>query len=298
MTCNSTVGTKKIRKDVFSMLKTVDFCGTEVTRLTIGNNPFSGHSYITDIVSGEEMMDYYTADKITEALFAAEEAGINTYQALACPFILRVLRQYRNEGGKLKIIFQTYPAIDLRVNLRQMLAWEPFAIYHQGTMSDFLMESGETEKLKENLKLIRETGVKVGFATHVPETVLQAEKEGWDVDFYMTCLYNARRTQRGQTSGFITGKEKRLVFYPEDRFLMFDAIRKVKKPCIAFKLLAGGQVFYGKTPEQYPQVISDVFTETFSNIKPGDIATVGVYQKNANQIKEDAMILERVLNTL
>ena len=195
----------------------------------------------------------------------------------------------------MQIIFQSYPAIDLKVNLRQMLEWEPIAIYHQGTMTDFLMESGKTEELLNNLKMLRESGVKIGLATHVPETVLQAQEEDWDVDFFMTCLYNARRTQRGETSGFISGKSKHLVFYPEDRFAMFDAIQKTAKPCIAFKILAGGQVFYGKTEQEYPEVIRATFAETFTNIKAGDIATIGVYQKRGNQLQQDVKILEEVL---
>lgn len=103
------------------MLPKVNFFGTQVTRLVLGDNPFTGHSYIPEIHSGDEMMDYYTAENCVKALFEAENNGINTYIALADPFILRVLRQYRNEGGKMKIIFQTYPAIDLEVNLRMML---------------------------------------------------------------------------------------------------------------------------------------------------------------------------------
>jgi len=280
------------------MLPTVDFCGAQVTRLTIGNNPFSGNSYITDIVSADDMMDYYTADKVVEALFDAENAGINTYQALACPFILRVIRQYRNLGGKMNLIFQSNSSIELSVSLRQILKWEPIAIYHQGAMTDNLVESGEIQKLKDNLKLIRDSGVKVGLATHVPETVLRSEQEEWDVDFYMTCLYNARNKNRRGETGYFNDDGNRLVFYPEDRFLMYDVIKRVNKPCIAFKLLAGGQVFYGKTPEEYPKVISDVFTETYQNIKPGDIATIGVYQKNRNQIRENAEILKTVLNTI
>ena len=57
------------------MLPTVNFCGTEITRLILGDNPFSGHSYIPEMVSGSEMLDYYTADNIIKALFDSEKAG-------------------------------------------------------------------------------------------------------------------------------------------------------------------------------------------------------------------------------
>ena len=110
------------------MLPTIDFFGTPVTRLIMGDNPLTGHSYVEDVHTGEEMMDYYTADNCVKALFTAEENGINTLCALGCPFILRVIRQYRNEGGKMNILFQSYPPIDLAVNIRQMLAVKPIGI--------------------------------------------------------------------------------------------------------------------------------------------------------------------------
>jgi len=278
------------------MIPAVDFYGTSVTRLILGDNPFNGHSYIKDIHSGDEMMNYYTAENCVRALFEAEENGVNSYMALADPFILRVIRQYKNEGGKMNIMFQSYPPIDLEVNIRQMMACNPVAIYHQGGTFDLLCEEEKTGEIQKRLAMIRSSGVAAGFGTHVPETVLQAENEKWDVDFYMTCLYNARKTQRGQQSGFITGKPKDLVFYHDDRLLMFDAVKKVKKPCIVFKVFAGGQMFSGKNETEIPGIAETALKETYENIKLNDIVCVGVFQKNKNQIKENADIVKRIFH--
>ncbi|MCL2772165.1 MAG: hypothetical protein FWD71_02345 [Oscillospiraceae bacterium] len=276
-------------------IPTIDFFGTQVTRMILGDNPFNGHSYIPDIYSEDEMLDYYTAEQCVRALFEAEENGINTYMALASPFILRVIRQYRNEGGKMRIMFQSYPPIDFAVNVSQMMACNPIAIYHQGGTFDYMCEEGQTEELHKRLEVIRSAGVAVGLGTHVPETVLQAEREKWDVDFYMVCLYNARKTQRGQQSGFITGKPKQLVFYPDDRFLMFEAIKEASKPCIAFKVFAGGQIFYGKNADEIPEAAETAIKETYENIKPDDMICLGVFQKEKNQIKENAEIVKKIL---
>ena len=280
------------------MIKTVDFFGTQVTRLILGDNPFNGHSYITDVHSGSEMMDFYTAEKCVQTLFEAEENGLNTFLPLGDPFSLRVIRQYRNEGGKMNLIFQSYPPIDLKTNIWQMMACDPLGIYLQGGSVDYFTEVGQIDEIHEKLSMIRETGIKVGLGTHVPETLLRAENEGWDTDFYLTCMYNARRTQRGQKSGFITGKPKEnLVFYPEDPPFMADAIKAVKKPCVAYKIFAGGQIFYGKTiPEEISIAAETAIKETFDNIKPQDIICVGVYQKEKNQLKENADIVKRVLS--
>ena len=278
------------------MIPTVDFFGAQVTRLILGDNPFNGHSYIRSVVDDDEMMDYYTANKCVEALFEAEANGINTYCALGSPFILRVLRQYRNEGGKMHILFQSYPAIDLEVNVRMMMACEPIAIYHQGGSLDLMSEEDDWDLIRNRLKIIRDSGVAVGFGTHVPETVARAERENWDVDFYFTCLYNARRTQRGQKSGFITGKSKELVFFPEDPAIMYETIKAVKKPCVAFKIYAGGQIFLGKTPEEMPAAAEKAVKNTFANIKPDDMICIGAFQKKKNEIKENADIVKRALS--
>ena len=278
------------------MIKTVDFYGTLISRLIIGDNPFNGHSYIESKHTGSEMMDYYTAEKCVEALFEAESNDINTYMPLADPFSIRVMRQYRNQGGKMHVIFQSYPPIPLDINIRQMMECKPIAIYHQGGSFDLLAEEDNTEEIYRRLEMIKASGVKAGLGTHVPEVVLRAEKENWGMDFYATCLYNARRQQRGQQSGFITGKAKDdLVFYPEDPPLMFEAVKSVNKPCIAFKAFAGGQVFAEKTDEEIPGIIERVFTEVYLSIKHSDVVCMGVFQKYKNQIKENCNIAMLVM---
>jgi len=278
------------------MMKTVNFFGTQVTRMILGDNPFHGNSYIHEIYTWGDMVDYYTADKCVRALFEAEENGMNTFMALASPFTLRVIHQYRNEGGKMHIMFQSYPAIDLEVNINQMMTYNPVAIYHQGTTFDDMIEKNEMDLLHKRLGLLRATGVITGLGTHMPEVILQSEKEKWDVDFYMTCLYNSRKTQRGRQSSFITGKANHLIFYPDDRFEMFDAIKKVSKPCIAFKIFAGGQIFLGKNADEIPATAEAFIKETYENIKPDDITCIGVFQRDKNQIRENADIVKKILN--
>ena len=280
------------------MLPTADFYGTPVTRLIYGDNPINGHSYVEEKVSGEEMLDYYTADRVIETLFQCEEAGVNTYMALANTFIMRVLRQYRREGGKMNIMFQTFPAMDLDANLTHMMACEPIAIYHQGGTLDYMMECGQADLVRSRIQKIKDRGVITGMGSHDPETLLRAEEEGWGCDFYMACLYNARKGQRGQQSGFITGKKKGITLYPDDRWIMFDAIRKVKKPVIAFKILAGGQRIMNLPEDRKEAEIELAFTEAFENIKPVDYTLIGTFQKNSNEIGQDAAIVDRVLGKL
>jgi hypothetical protein len=278
------------------MIKTTPFLNTQAARLFLGDNTFNGHSYITDTYSGGEMMDYYTAERCVRTLFEAEALGINTFVPLADPFSLRVIRQYRNEGGTMQIIFQSYPAIDLPTNLWQMMQYNPLGIYLQGGTSDLLIEENKLDELHNSLEQIRSTGVKVGYCTHDPENLLRMEHEG-QVDFYMACAYNARRTRRGEKSGFVTGKSKEaLVFYPGDPPLMYEAIRKVSKPCIAFKIYAGGQIFYNKKEEEIPAIAETALREAYDNIKPTDVICLAVFQKYKNELKENTALVQKVLH--
>jgi len=277
------------------MLPTIDFYGTPVTRLFLGDNPFIGNSYVPDVYGRAEMYDYYTAENVLKALYMAEECGINTYMALADPFLVRMIRQYKKDGGKMNIMFQTYPPMDLQAGIGMMMACEPVAIYHQGSTLEEFYEEGRIDFVRERLELIRATGVKVGLGTHVPEIILRAEREEWGMDFYMSCLYNYRNLRRGKQSSFYTGEEKHLKFYPGDPPLMYEVIKQISKPCVAFKIFAGGQVFYNKTAEEMPGVAEAVYIEVFENIKECDVTCIGVFQKYKNQIKENAEIVEKVL---
>lgn len=175
-----------------------------------------------------------------------------------------------------------------------MMTCDPIATYHQGTTTDVLVEAGEVDVLRGSIRKLKASGKPVGLGTHVPETILRSEEEDWGVDFYMACLHNTRK-RGGHPSSFITGKKKHIKFFVEDRQEMLAVIRQVPKPCIAFKILAGGQLFYGKPPEEIPGIVEDAFRETFEGIKPTDLATVGFFQRDKDQLKENAEIAAKVL---
>ena len=279
------------------LLPTVNFLGHTVTRMIVGDNPQTGHSYIEDRISGAEMKEFYTPEKILETLFVIQDAGYNTIMPLSSPANLEILKKFRKLGGKLNIVFQPYTPLPLAESLPMMLELEPIGIYHQGTKTDFYNETGDFETFFGNLELLRNSGVRFGIGTHVPETVLRAEKEGWGADFYALCMYNARRNRKGEDSGFITGKTKaELVFCPDDRFDAYKVVQQVKKPFIAYKIFAGGQIFTGHTPEEYPAVAERFIRETYANIKPGDVACVGVFQRDTDQARGNAEIVRRVLD--
>lgn len=277
----------------------VDFFGHKVSKLIVGDNPFNGHSYITEYITGKEMRDYHTEDRILEAMHKMEEMGINTMLPLADPYIIRILEHYRNNGGKMNFIFQTYGPMMLnydiaQISIRAMMNVEPIGIYLSGTYTDVRFETERNHEIVGMLKLLKSSGTKIGLGTHRPNLVKHCENENWDIDFYMACMYNGRKNREGEESGFVTGKSKLgLVFDAQDRAVMLDTLKDVKKPIIAFKIFAGGQMLVEKTQEEKEAAIIDAYDTIFTSLKPNDFGVMGVFQKNFDQIEENVRLFNK-----
>ncbi len=276
----------------------VDFFGHKVSKLIIGDNPFNGHSYITAFIPREDMLNYHTEVKILDAMHKMEELGINTMLPLADPYIIRILQHYRNEGGKMNFIFQTYSPFMMstdtaEVTIRMMHEVQPIGMYISGTFTDVRFETGRTKEITDMIDVFRRcTDVKLGIGTHHPTLIEYSEENNWNVDFYMACMYNLRNGRIGEESGFITGKNKSGIkpIIPSDRGIMLDTLKSVEKPIIAFKIFAGGQMLVEKSEEERRVLIKDTYNTIFNSLKPNDFAVVGVFQKYHDQLTENVSV--------
>jgi hypothetical protein len=260
-----------------AMLPVVSLGNSKITRLIIGGNPFSGNSHVSRQLDAE-MMDFFTCSKIKETLFRAMECGINTTQLRGDKHIMRMLREFRAEGGNLHWIAQTIPeAFSYEANIQQMAAAGAVAIYHHGTVTDALFKEGNYNEITRRLEIIRKTGLPVGLGTHIPQVMEYAEDHKWGIDFYMSCVYNISRIDR--VSSAITGKANEdEPFFDEDIPIMYKAIRSVDKPCISFKIL-------GATRRcESQETVKAAFLEAYENIKETDMVNVGVYPKDIDQV--------------
>lgn len=281
-------------------MKYVDFFGTKVSKLICGDNPFNGHSYITEYISPAEMKGYHTETKIIEALHKMEEHGINTLLPLADPYIIRILEHYRADGGKMNFIFQTFaPYMTTYENARgsvwQMMKVNPIGIYLSGTYTDVRFETERNHEIVGMMKLLKgmcePEGIKVGFGSHRPELIQLCDKENWGADFYMACMYNLRRNHEGEDSGFLTGKSKQgRVIDPADRPVMLEALKTIDKPIIAFKIFAGGQMLVETEEAERRALIKDTYETIFTSLKPNDFAVAGIFQKYHDQISENVSV--------
>ena len=269
------------------MLPVVPFGNHKITRLIIGGNPFSGNSHISHEMD-EEMMDYFSTDNIKKTLSDCQKNGINAMQLRADKHITRIIREFRRDGGEMHWIAQTCPELgDFTGSVKRIMDYNPIAIYHHGTITDNLFKAGDIGELKARLAAIRETGALVGLGTHMPELIEYSEEHGFDVDFYMACVYNLSKVQRQSSS--VTGVANQdEPFDDEDREIMYKTIRSTGKTCLAFKILGATRLC------ATPTDVENAYREAFANIKAGDAVVVGMYPKHSDQVYENAEIVRKI----
>ncbi|RLD98217.1 MAG: hypothetical protein DRI92_04310 [Aquificota bacterium] len=241
-----------------------------VSRFIIGGNPFSGHAHQPGHV-GREMREWYSVARIKETLNQAADEGVNTFLGRADKHIMRMLQEYWNEGGRVEYwIAQTAPEFaSMSRNIGEVKSYGGQAVYIQGSHIDRLFREGRLEEARPWIDMIKEKGMLAGAGSHRPDVLRIIQDQGWPVDFYMQCFYNL--TDRSEE------------YLSEDRDKAVQAIRKLEKPTIAFKILAAGR--------NDPQ---EAFPFAFRNIKPGDPVCVGIFQKQRpHEIKQNAELTRR-----
>lgn len=263
------------------LLPQVRFGDASVARLMVGGNPVSGNSHLSSALD-QEMADYFSAANVKKMLFQCEQQGINVWQSRGDRHILRLLREYRNEGGKLHWIAQTASEFgDFGANARNIAAARPLGIYLHGSLTDRLYQSGKAAEIPERLKILRDTGVRTGLASHIPEVFDLAESQKWDVDFYMTCLYNLSRPR-------VAGKEH---FDENDRPRMLARVRQTRRQCLIFKI-------YGATRRcRSEDDMRSALREAFAAAKPNDCVILGMFPKHSDQVAQNARLVREVLST-
>jgi hypothetical protein len=253
-----------------------------VSRFIVGHNPCCGNSHLT-LDLNAEMTAYFTAENVVKLYRRAEELGARTLLMRGDYRMLGWVELYRRQGGKMNVMSQTASEMhDVFQNIRVLAASGVEAIYHHGSQTDKFWAEGHRDRTRDHLRAMRDAGVAVGLGTHIPEVIEYAEERAWDVDFYMASLYNLSRKPR--ESAIVTGNAggyEQEEYLPEDRERMLRTIRSVKKPVLAFKILAAGR--HCATQDDVRQA----FLKAYRGIKPTDGVVVGLFPKHMDQVKLD-----------
>jgi hypothetical protein len=258
----------------------VQFHHLTVSRLMLGSNPFSGFSH-QGVDRDDEMRHYFSTQRVKETLFSAEAEGVNALIARTDFHVIRMLLEYRDEGGTLQWFAQTCPEVGSHtICIERAAQNQAKAVHLHGGVMDYAFAQGLLDDVQPALNLIREKGMLAGIAAHNPKVIAWAE-ENLDLDYYLCCYYNP--TPRDEHAEHIHGAEER--YLEEDRRKMTDLIPSLSRPVVHYKVMAAGR----NDPAQ-------AFAFAAAKMRENDTVCIGVYPKDKpGMLAEDARLLDESL---
>lgn len=268
-----------------NLLPTIKLGNHAVTRLILGGNPVYGYSHFNKIFS-QSMIDWHSPEKVVELLKRCEQAGINTWQNSYAERTLQDIDRVREAGVKFNWLCLGKPDWDQHPErIADAAKRKPIGIAPHGALAEKLHRQNKLTVLTDILKRIRDQGVLVGLSGHNPAVIELAEDKGWDVDYYMCCLYYLTRPRAEYSK--LLGNDLPLgeIYLPTDPPRMFKVIQSVKKPCLAYKVLAAGRRVNS------PAEVRKCFADALANIKPTDAMIVGMYQQFGDQVGDNAKMV-------
>lgn len=265
----------------------------KISRVILGGNLIGGWSHSRDLIYVSSLFKAYNSDrKVLETLELAERAGINTF--LAVNSQMPLFNKYRDlTSSKMLTICQVYPtAQDLKTDIDKAIDYGVNVMYVQGGFAERFVKNGQVDLLGKALDHIKSQGYLAGVGGHAVQVPIQCEKAGLQPDFYMKTLHhdNYWSAHPRENRVEFSVDAQRMADHNQFHDNMFDLFPEqtiefmhgIKKPWIAFKVLAGGAI-----PPK------DGFKFAFEN--GADFICVGMFDF---QIVEDVNIALEVLADL
>ncbi len=253
--------------------------GQEFSRLIMGGNLIGGYSHSRDLGYVSTLMRRYNSDvKIRETIELAEAHGItaiNTHVTQENSFIFN----HWKCGGKMKWFAQIHAdAAGGYSQIQRAVDEGATGIHMNGDGAESLISQGKFDRVAESVQLIKSNKRLAGVGAHDLRVIVECEKAKLDVDFYQKTFhsldyYSAPRPDEKDAKGAHDNS------WCNDPQAVIDFMATVKKPWIAFKILAAGAL--------QPRA---AFPYAFNS--GADFILVGMFDW---QIEEDAKLARRVV---
>jgi hypothetical protein len=230
--------------------------GVSVSRMIVGTNWFLGYSH-TSAAKDRFIKSYQTRERVADILTVFFEHGVDTIMGMPVPMLRDAIQDAQERTGvEAKLIltphFNIVPGGPEEVgpervfdNCKELGA--TFCFPHQ-CVTDALIDRMHRviRDIDVYTAMIRDRGMIPGLSTHMPESVVIADKTGADVETYIQ-IYNA--------AGFLMQVEADWVM---------RIIRDAKKPVMTIKPMAAGRLL---------PVVGLAFS--WNTIRDQDMVTVG-----------------------
>jgi hypothetical protein len=171
--------------------------------------------------------------------------------------------------------------------LPEIAKLKPIGIGHHGNRTDERFRAGQMNMVHDFVKAVHDAGVPAGVSMHNPAVMAWIEEQGWNVEYYMTCLYRVSRTAEETRAEFGEAPLGE-AFMERDPERMTAMVRKTNKTCFAFKLLGAGRNI------SRPERIEAAFRFALKNIKPQDAVIVGMCPKFTDEVTENVAFVKKV----
>jgi hypothetical protein len=257
-------------------------CGVEFSRLMLGGNLISGYAHSRDLAYVAQLMKRYNTDaRIFETLELAETQGINVMNSWVMDGNNH-LQAHWKRGGKMKWIAQVRVTPNGNFDqVKRAVDLGATAIHPTGDASDLLIQHGKIELIGKLMEAIREQKCLAGIGAHGLGAVTACEKAGINPDFYVKTLHtHDYHTAPSPDETDDLGRYDNS--WCNDPEAVVDFMFAVRKPWIAFKVLAAGAI-----PPQRG------FRHAFES--GADFILVGMFDW---QIAEDTAITRQVLGNV
>ena len=228
----------------------------EFSRLIMGGNLIGGFAHARDLMYASKLfVEYNTEAKIVETLELAMECGIDTIQfSTRCWPAITSFNKGRSKPIKTIVCCALHEdKVKMRDEVKKHVDLGATMVYGHGGQTDtFMMKGGSVDVLGQMVDLIKAEGVPGGVGSHSLNMPIECEKAGIDNDFYFKTFHSdkywsATEEENREEYDWMRG-------HPFDHNKNHDAMwcnnpeetaafmEKVKKPWIAFKVMAAGAI--------------------------------------------------------
>ena len=223
----------------------------KISRLLLGGNLISGCMHCRDLkYVGSLFRAYATEQKIIETLKLAEEYGVNTVFETGANFVQRYNREF---NGHMQFIPHIQVERDhspdaLKKHIQEQVDTGAVALYVWGVAADGLVKAGAVDQIARAVEMAKKHGLPVGVGGHSLLVPKECERIGVPCDFYVKTFHTDQypsATPKELRKEFIWldgGKgwnDNMWCINPEETI---EFMKTVKKPWIAFKVLAAGAI--------------------------------------------------------
>ena len=253
------------------------------SRLIVGANIASGPMHSRDLGYVPQLARaYVTEEKIFETFKMCEENGINTVFLQASEFVHRYNKE---RGGHMQFISGLDvggPEQELKDCVKRMM---DAGIVATLVGVDRAVRAGQTAAVARGVEIAKACGILVGVGGHTLRGVMECEKAQVPRDFLVTTLHSDNypsaipkelRHEDIVSDGGKGWYDNMWCIYPEKTIAFMKTVRK---PWIAFKVLAAGAI--------HPR---EGFPYAFRN--GADFIAVGMFDF---QVKENCTLLKRTV---